>query len=60
MPQLSRRAEPDAVLASQPKAQVHVLAGRVRKPLIERELVRSVRLHAEVQGRHVPEFPPIR
>ena len=59
MPQLGRGAEPDAVLASQAQAQVHVFAGRVRKPLIERELLRGVRLHAEVQRRHVPEFVPL-
>ena len=60
MPKLGLGAEPDAVLASQPQAQVHVLAGRVREPLVERTLLRGVGLHAEVQGRHVPEFSPIR
>ena len=60
MPQLGLSTEPDPVLAAQTQAQVHVLAGRVREPLVERELLRGVRLHAEVQGRHVPEFSPIR
>jgi len=59
MPQLRLGAEPDAVLTSQPQAQVYVLAGRVREPLIERKLLRGMRLHAEVQGRHVPELSPI-
>ena len=60
MPQLCLSAESDAVFASQPQAQVHVLAGRVWKPLIERKLLCDVGLHAEIQGRHVPEFSPIR
>lgn len=59
MPQLGLGAEPDAVLASQPQAQIDVLAGRMREPLIERELLRGPRFHPEVQGRHVPEFSPI-
>ena len=60
MPELGRGTEPDAILASQPQAQIHILASRVRKPLIEREFLRGMCLHAEVQGRHVPEFSPIR
>jgi len=60
MPQLGLGTEADAVLASQPQAQVHVLAGRVRKPLVERKLLCCIRLHAEVQRRHVPEFSPFR
>lgn len=60
MPQLGRGAEPDAILASQPQAQIHILTCGVRKSLIEREFLRGMCLHAEVQGRHVPEFPPVR
>lgn len=60
MPQLGGGAEPDAVLASQPQAQIHIFSGRVRKPFIERELLRGVRLDAKVQRRHVPKFSPIR
>lgn len=59
MPQLGLRAEPDAVLASQPETQIHVFSGRVRKPLVERKLLSGICLHAEVQGRHVPEFPAL-
>lgn len=60
MPQLGIGAEADAVLAPEPQAQIHVLPGRVRKPLVERKLLCCVRLHAEVQGGHIPEFSPIR
>ena len=60
MPQFGLSAEPDVVFAAQPQAQVHVFSSGVRKPLIEGELLRGMGLHAEVQGRHVPEFSSIR
>jgi len=42
MPQLGRGAEPDAILASQPQAQIHILTCGVRKSLIEREFLRGM------------------
>jgi hypothetical protein len=60
MPQLGLGAEADAVLAAKPQAQVNILASGMRKTLIERKLLCGKCLHAEVQGRHVPEFATIR
>lgn len=60
MPELRLGAEPDAVLAAEPQAQVHILAGSVREPLVERKLLGSKRLDTKVQGRHVPKLSTIR
>lgn len=60
MPQLGCSAEADAVLASQSQAKIHIFAGCMWKSLVERKLLSGISLHAKVQGRHVPEFLPVR
>src|SRR5438067_13894414 len=59
MPQFGLRTEADPVLAPQSETDVYVLACRRREALVERKLLRSEGPHTEVQGRHVPELPPL-